>query len=234
VAVERDDEMADEIERRYLSPGAPGLGPARLEIIRDDILAVSLRSIARARGADRVRVIGNIPYRITSPLLHWFTAEIASVTMGVFTMQREVAERLLAEPGNKAYGSLTLAVMRRARVERVMHLSAGAFRPAPKVRSTVVRLVPNERPAVDVPDEALLETIIRKSFNQRRKMLRRSLVDEGTWKSVDVKTAALRAGIALERRPEELSLADFGRLATALWELGYRSQGNPEQGSPQC
>jgi len=219
VAIERDPAMADELERRYLGPGAPRLAPGGLTLVRADVLTTSLAELADARGVARLFVIGNIPYRITSPILHWFTGQLNRVTRGVFTVQREVAERLLAKPGGKAYGSLTLSIMRHATVERVMHLAAGAFRPPPKVKSTVVRLEPRTQPAVVVPDEAFLESVIRRSFNHRRKMLRASLTAESFWSAEAVTAAGARARIELSRRPEELSLAEFGRLATALWEL---------------
>jgi len=220
IAVERDREMADELERRHLTPGAAGVEPGRLEVLRGDVLETSLPDLADAHGVARLAVIGNIPYRITSPILHWFTGSIARAAVGVFTMQREVAERLLAKPGGKAYGSLTLSVMRRASAERIMHLPPGAFRPPPKVKSTVIRLTPHTEPAVIVPDEELLESVIRKTFNQRRKMLRTSLAAEGSWSAEAIAAAGARAGIDLSRRPEQLSLAEFGRLATALGGMG--------------
>lgn len=214
VAVEADGRLADELVSRYAGGGG-------LDVLRCDILEVSLAAICRERDVTRIKVIGNIPYNITTPILLWLIEQATSVERAVLTIQREVADRLLAAPGNKSYGSITLFLRQRAEVRRVRDIKAGAFLPPPKVDSTVVSIVPRARPAVEVPSEPLLEALVRRSFGQRRKMLRSSLSSRAPWSREDLEEAARRAGVSLASRPEELPLEAFGSLCRALYGLGH-------------
>jgi 16S rRNA (adenine1518-N6/adenine1519-N6)-dimethyltransferase len=151
------------------------------------------------------------------------------VTLAVLTVQKEVAERLLAPPGCKDYGSLTLAVRQRVEVSRVRDIPAEAFRPPPRVDSTVVRLVPRARPLVEAEAPALMKGLIRLAFQQRRKMLR-SALQAGPWEKAQLASAARDAGVALTARAEELALEDYGRLADALWRTDHRFADAMEHG----
>jgi 16S rRNA (adenine1518-N6/adenine1519-N6)-dimethyltransferase len=155
--------------------------------------------------------VGNLPYNISSPILFRLLelqrrhAAFADATVMV---QREVADRLVAKPGTKDYGVLTVMLGLHTRIVRLLDLPPGAFRPAPKVRSTVVQLTFGP-PAVRVPDEALFERMVKAMFGQRRKTVSNAL------KAFDATAPAVVAlsGIDGRRRPETLDLAEMARLA---------------------
>jgi 16S rRNA (adenine1518-N6/adenine1519-N6)-dimethyltransferase len=159
----------------------------------------------------RFRVVGNLPYYIASPILvqliEWHRREgvFADATVMV---QREMADRLVAKPGKKAFGVLTVLLGQHARITRVLDLPAAAFKPAPKVRSAVIRLEFGP-PAVRVVDEALFERMVKAMFGQRRKTLANAL------KGFDPTAPAVLAlaGIDGMRRPETLQVEEMGRLA---------------------
>jgi len=225
VAVERDPRLADELERRLGAGGS-------LEVCRGDILEVRLEDVCHRVGARRLKVIGNIPYRITSPILHWLLDQASHLVVAVLTVQQEVGERVLARPGGSNYGSLTLAVERKAEAQKILTLPPQAFRPAPRVASMVLRLVPRRAPAVRVPDEDFLERLIRLGFSQRRKMLRTSLLSRVPWSARELGAAAAAAEVSLTRRPQELSLEEFGRLSSALWTVCAREPGEAPGEAP--
>jgi 16S rRNA (adenine1518-N6/adenine1519-N6)-dimethyltransferase len=159
----------------------------------------------------RFRVVGNLPYYIASPILirliewHRRDAVFADATIMV---QREMADRLVAKPGTKAYGVLTVLLSQHARITRLLDLPTTAFKPPPKVRSSVVRLEFGP-PAVRVVEEALFERMVKAMFGQRRKTLANAL------KSFDPTAPAVLAlaGIDGRRRPETLQLTEIARLA---------------------
>jgi 16S rRNA (adenine1518-N6/adenine1519-N6)-dimethyltransferase len=164
-----------------------------------------------AQPARRFRVVGNLPYGISSPILfrlleihrrHQFFAD------ATLMLQREVADRLLARPGTKDYGVLTVLIAMHARISRLLDLPPGAFTPPPKVRSTLVRLAFGPA-AVRVSNEALFDRIVRTMFTQRRKTLTNAL------KRLDpaATTVLQQAGIDARRRPETLQLTEIARLA---------------------
>jgi 16S rRNA (adenine1518-N6/adenine1519-N6)-dimethyltransferase len=159
----------------------------------------------------RLRVVGNLPYNLSSPILfrlidlHRRHGMLADATL---MLQREVAERLAATPGTKAYGTLTVSAQMHTLITPVLQLPPGAFRPAPKVHSSVVRLEFIE-PAVRILDEALLDRLVRALFSARRKTLTNAL------KQFDPRGAEVlaRSGLEGRRRPETLTIAEFARLA---------------------
>jgi 16S rRNA (adenine1518-N6/adenine1519-N6)-dimethyltransferase len=165
----------------------------------------------RAAEPRRFRVVGNLPYNITSPIL--FRLLEMDRRHGFFTdatvmMQREVADRLVARPGTKAYGALTVMVGTQAHVTRLLDLPPSAFKPAPKVRSRVVRLEFGQAP-VKIVDGELFERMVKAMFSQRRKTLLNAL------KAFDPTAAAVLglAGIDSRRRPETLQVTEMARLA---------------------
>ena len=170
-----------------------------------------------ARG--RIRVVANIPYSITSPLVlrllrgrTWFDALF-------LTVQREVAARLSAAPGSKAYGALTLACRYRAEAYPLLAIPRAAFDPVPEVESTLVRFDLLEAPRVSVGSETRLFRVIRAAFGQRRKTLRNALRGAG-WAEAPLDAGLARAGLLGSRRGETLSLEEFGRLSDALPDAG--------------
>jgi 16S rRNA (adenine1518-N6/adenine1519-N6)-dimethyltransferase len=162
-----------------------------------------------------VRVAGNLPYNISSPILFVLlraARQGAAIADATLMLQFEVAERLTAAVGTKEYGVLTILTMLHASVTRLLTLPPGAFRPMPRVRSAVVRLT-FRPPPVQVKDEARLENLVRTLFMQRRKMLVnavRSFADQG---GVEPSRLLAEAGIDPRRRPETLQLTELARLA---------------------
>ncbi len=200
-AIERDRRALPALQE--IAAAAPG----RLTIVEGDALAFDY---AQLSGELPVRIVANLPYNVATPLLvGWLSAEPwppfwASLTL---MFQREVADRIVAKPGSKTYGRLSILVQWRARAKRLFEVPARAFTPPPKVTSAIVRLEP--RPdARSVPVRAL-EAVTAAAFGQRRKMLRSSL--RQLWPDAD---AVLKeAGIEPTLRAEDLPVAGFLRLA---------------------
>ena len=162
-------------------------------------------------GAD-LRVIGNLPYNISSPLL-FRAAEFSGIIRDChFMLQREVVDRMAAEPGSKVYGRLSVMLQYRFQVEKLFNVPAGAFRPTPQVDSAFVRLVPHAVLPAPAQDERLLGDVVTKAFSQRRKTVRNALSDFATAEELSA------LGIDPRLRPENLSLADFVRVANAVSE----------------
>lgn len=169
---------------------------------------------AAAGQARRFRVVGNLPYNLSTPILFRLIdlqQQHRLFTDATIMLQREVADRLVAAPGRKEYGVLTILVGLHARVVRLLDLPPGAFRPAPKVRSSVVRLA-FEPADVRVADPVLLEQVVKRIFGQRRKTLANAL--KGLAPVPQAVLAA--AGIEPRRRPETLGLAELSRLVDAV------------------
>lgn len=183
----------------------------RLVIHQADALRFDYQGLAGSLGTP-LRVVGNLPYNISTPLLFALLAAAESIRDMLFMLQREVVDRLGAEPGTSHYGRLSVMVQQRARVERILRVGPGAFRPPPKVDSAVVRLTPlprEQRPApVDDPDT--FERVVRSAFNQRRKTLRNAL--KGLATAETIAASKLDPG----QRPETVSIVGFARLANAL------------------
>ena len=210
LAVELDRVMAEELRRRWGDE-------ERFGLVEGDALEVRLPDAA---DGDPVWVAGNLPYAITSPLLFHFLDQIdrARVAGMVFMIQKEVAERLAADPGTKAYGALTVGVRLVADVERLFDVGPGAFRPPPAVVSSVIRLTPHHRLGLDEARRERLGRLVQALFGQRRKQLQKSLRTLAGLALDQAATArvAERSGLDLARRPETLSPEEFLALEAAL------------------
>jgi 16S rRNA (adenine1518-N6/adenine1519-N6)-dimethyltransferase len=163
----------------------------------------------------RIRVVANIPYYITTPLILRLVRRREMFDAMFLTLQREVAERLTAPPGEKAYGSLTLACQYWASVRTVFHIPRTAFYPVPEVDSALVRFDLLDAPRVSTADPERLFAVIRAAFGTRRKTLRNALARAG-WPSLAVETALEAAGIEGRRRGETLALDEFARVSEML------------------
>jgi 16S rRNA (adenine1518-N6/adenine1519-N6)-dimethyltransferase len=164
------------------------------------------------------RVAGNLPYNVASPILFRlidFARSGLPIVDATVMLQREVADRLLAAPGTGEYGLLTVLVRHRASVTRLLNLPPGAFRPAPKVQSTVVRLEFHEASPV-VVDESILAGVTSAVFTRRRKTIANALLAYGGVTSATATRALAAAGIDPARRPETLTIGEFGQLADAV------------------
>jgi 16S rRNA (adenine1518-N6/adenine1519-N6)-dimethyltransferase len=194
--------------------------PARLpevHVIQEDFLDADLTDILRDEPKP-VRVVGNLPYNVGSPILFKLLHDADEgrlLSDATLMLQKEVADRLVAEPGSDAYGALAIQVALLADAERILSLPPGAFRPPPKVRSAVVRLRFRD-PAIDVGDRSTFERLVRGLFLQRRKTLANALKPVAD--SVGRSTAELieRAQVDGRKRPEALTLGDMARLARAM------------------
>ncbi|MES2819509.1 MAG: 16S rRNA (adenine(1518)-N(6)/adenine(1519)-N(6))-dimethyltransferase RsmA [Pseudomonadota bacterium] len=159
-----------------------------------------------------LRVVGNLPYNISTPLIFHLLEHAHLFRDMHFMLQKEVVERLAATPGGGDWGRLSIMVQYHCRVEHLFNVGSGAFKPAPKVDSAIVRLVPHSELPYPAKDHRLLERVVREAFNQRRKTLRNTL------KALLDNEAIEAAGVDGSLRPEQLDLAAFVRLADQLSE----------------
>ena len=186
-----------------------------VEILQGDILEQNLDELAEKLGGRSIKVVANLPYYITTPILMTLLESKLPIVSITVMVQREVAERMQASPGGKDYGALSLAVQYYAAAEIVANVPQHCFLPRPKVGSAVICLKKYREKPVQVENETLLFRIIRASFNQRRKTLVNGLKNAGFAK--DKITAALQALELPETvRGETLSLAQFAALSAAL------------------
>ncbi len=200
--------------------------PDRLDVIDGDALKVDVRPLIAGAAPGSVRVVANLPYNVgTMLLVNWLSTDpwppwFSSLTL---MFQREVAERIVAEPGDKAYGRLAVLTGWRASARILFDVAASAFVPPPKITSSVVHLVPRAAPLPCTL--AHLERVTEAAFGQRRKMLRQSL------KSLGVDTAALleRTGVEETARAEEIDVTGFVALANAYAAL--KVAGRPAPGA---
>lgn len=187
-------------------------GEERLEIVCQDVTRVNLDSLIPKE--NKVKVVGNLPYHIASWLILHLTEKRWWEVM-VFTIQREVAQRLLAPPRDKARGALTVIVSYYADIERLIDIPPQAFYPAPKVSSTVVRIKPANREVV-AKDEKFFKNLVKAGFSFRRKTLSNSLAKELGIAKQRMKQTLAEANIPEKARAEELEVEDFIKLSNIL------------------
>ena len=203
IAVERDDRCLAALEQ------VATVADGRLHVVAGDALAIDIAALAAQYGT--LRVVANLPYNISTPLLIRWLKQLSLFDRFVLMFQSEVADRLAAEPGSKAYGRLSVAAQWRCEVRPLFTLPPRAFTPAPKVSSTVVELTPRDLPRGEA-DPDILEEVVAAAFGQRRKMLRAAL--KGTF--ADPKAVLTGVGIAPEARAETVSIEGFCALAREL------------------
>ena len=178
-----------------------------LRLIEGDVLGVDFTALATGIGVDKIRLVGNLPYNLSSPILFHALDHANAIRDMHFMLQKEVVERMAAPPGNKVYGRLSVMLQAYCAVTPLFTVPPGAFRPAPKVDSAVVRLLPRAADSIGIDDRARFAAIVRAAFGQRRKTLRNAVA--GTVEA----EAILAAGLDPGARAEQLSVADFVRLA---------------------
>ncbi|HET8870512.1 MAG TPA: 16S rRNA (adenine(1518)-N(6)/adenine(1519)-N(6))-dimethyltransferase RsmA [Aquabacterium sp.] len=190
--IELDRDLAARLRKR-----------AELTVIESDVLKVDFRALSEERSA-KLRVIGNLPYNISSPILFHLLPCADRIVDQHFMLQKEVVERMVAAPGGKDYGRLSVMLQWRYDMELVVDVPPESFTPPPKVDSAVVRMVPlTTPPAVD---PAVLGELVAVAFSQRRKILRNTL---GKW----IEDKGLEADFDLQRRAEEVPVSDYLQLA---------------------
>ena len=177
---------------------------AQLRVVESDVLRVDFAALARDVGAPKLRVVGNLPYNISTPILFHLLAHVDVVQDQHFMLQKEVIDRMVAMPATADYGRLSVMLQWRYDMENVLFVPPDAFEPPPRVDSAVVRMVPlPQPPALDV---ALLEELVKVAFSQRRKLLRHTL---GQW----LQARSFPGDFDVQRRAEEVPVAEYEALA---------------------
>ena len=179
-------------------------------LINEDVLEFDISKLARSVDA-RFTVVGNIPYYISSPIIEWLINNRQSVSQAFLTVQKEFAQRVVAKPGSKIYGSFSCFVQYYMHSTICFDIKKGSFHPVPKVDSSFLQLEVRIEPPVRVEDESVLFKVIRAAFNKRRKTLRNSLF--GIIAAKDLESFLADSGLNSNIRPEDLNLQDFANLA---------------------
>lgn len=193
-----------EIDRDLVAALAADPMLAGLDIMEADVLDVDLAGLG-----PELRLVGNLPYNVSSPILFWALGQLEQVRDLHFMLQKELVDRMAAGPGSRTYGRLSVMVQYRCRVEPLFDVAPGSFHPVPRVRSTVFRLTPRDGPEPAAADERRLAEVVRRAFQQRRKTIANALAGV-----VDAATLSA-AGIDPRSRAEQLSVADFVAIANA-------------------
>lgn len=190
-------------------------GRPEVTVVQGDILDTDLAALAEDISA--LKVIGNIPYNRTSPIVFRLLERPRPAEI-VIMVQKEVGERMLAAPGSRTYGALSVGVRVLARVERVLRVRRTAFRPVPRVDSVVVRIRPFHPPRISATRERTVRVLTRAAFQRRRKQFQRILRDEPAYRLSHRAVAEVeaRSGLDLTLRPEVFAPEDFVRLAELL------------------
>lgn len=199
---------AIEFDRDLLQPLTTAAQPhGALTLIHANVLDVDFTELAAGR---QLRLVGNLPYNLSSPILFHVLDHAAVVQDMHFMLQKEVVDRMAAGPGSKVYGRLSVMLQAYCTVTALFTVPPGAFRPPPKVDSAVVRLVPRDPASIGIHDPARFAAVVRAAFGQRRKTLRNAL------QAVCDADALHAAGIDPQARAEQLPVTDFVHLANTL------------------
>jgi 16S rRNA (adenine1518-N6/adenine1519-N6)-dimethyltransferase len=207
ILAELDRDLAAKLREEYAETPA-------VRVIEGDFLDLTLENVSTDPA--RLKVIGNIPYNITTPILFSLLERRPRPLLIVLMVQREVADRIVATAGSKTYGALAVGVQSVAEAERVLNVSRRAFRPTPDVDSTVVRIVPHQPPRLTSETESDLRELTRRAFGQRRKQFQRIIRDGYGLDRAAVEELEHRTGMDLRQRPETFPAARFIDLANAL------------------
>ena len=191
---------------------------SNVRIINEDVLKLDINRIIEEEQAERVKIIGNLPYYITTPIIMKLLDEEVKAESITVMMQKEVADRIKAGPGSKAYGAISAAVQYYCTVEKIIDVPRTVFVPQPKVDSVVLKFKLREQKAAVVQDKRLFFECIKAGFGQRRKTLLHSLQTvRGTSKEV-IAASLAAAGIDASRRAETLTLEEFGKISNEVYK----------------
>ena len=197
-AVEFDRDLVQALRRRYASR-------PQVSIHEADALSFDFASLGSS-----LRLVGNLPYNISTPLIFWLLNFRQNIVDAHFMLQREVVERICAEPGSKAFGRLTIMLGCHMESVALFDVPPGAFTPPPKVMSSVVRMRPRPSGAMDIANEAILEAIVKLAFSRRRKTLKNAL--SGLAEAGDIESAGLDFGM----RPEQVAIPGWVSLSNII------------------
>jgi 16S rRNA (adenine1518-N6/adenine1519-N6)-dimethyltransferase len=210
IAVERDRDLLPVLREEM-----KGLD---VEVREENAATFDLRAVAAEVGR-RVVVVGNLPYQLSSELLFHVEEQRDAAVRAVFLLQREVTERVAADPGGKVYGVISVLLQLHADIDVPHHVPASAFTPPPEVESAVVRLQFRDAPRADPGDERLFRRVVKAAFSQRRKTLANSLKGARVAGPDEMAAAFASAGIDPQRRAETLSVEEFAALTRAIAPL---------------
>jgi 16S rRNA (adenine1518-N6/adenine1519-N6)-dimethyltransferase len=217
-AIELDDQLAAALRDRFSDVPS-------FHLVHQDVMQVPLTAVSEHIAA--AKVVGNIPYNITSPLLFRLLEREHRPALIVVMVQKEVADRIVAAPGAKDFGALSVGVQAVASAERLFVVPRGAFRPAPSVDSAVVRIVPRRPFELTADEEQDLRTLTRSAFGMRRKQLQKILRSSDSYGlgADEVERLGAQLGRSLTSRPEELAASEFVQLSRLLRQAGYPHEG---------
>jgi 16S rRNA (adenine1518-N6/adenine1519-N6)-dimethyltransferase len=201
IAIEKDPRFIDKLKEITVPFG-------NIELVHQDALGIEFKKFYLG---NKLKVVSNLPYSVSSPILIKLLDEREVFSLMVLMVQKEVGERIVASPGTKAYGSISVLIQTYMDAEIKLHVPPSAFWPQPKVESVVLKLIPLSSPRVNVPDERFFRRVVKAAFSSRRKILANSL---SSIFPRDMVEAILKAAeIDRKRRAETLSLEEFGRIA---------------------
>ncbi|HHW47782.1 MAG TPA: 16S rRNA (adenine(1518)-N(6)/adenine(1519)-N(6))-dimethyltransferase RsmA [Clostridiaceae bacterium] len=219
--------IAIEIDRRLIGALTENIKPFNnVQIINNDILKLDIkRDVLSAENTgsggfvpENIKVVANLPYYITTPIIMKFLEEAEGINMLVLMVQKEVADRMVAKPGGKDYGVLSVAVQYYSTPERIFDVPPGCFVPPPDVHSTVIRLRINKEPPVKVDDKEMFFKVVKAAFGQRRKTLLNALSNSGYFNldKEKIKQILNNLGISENLRGEALSITQFALLSNSF------------------
>ena len=200
-AVELDRDLIVRLQKRF---------GERLALHAGDALAFDFASLVETREKPTLRIVGNLPYNISSPLLFHLIAFAPLVVDQHFMLQNEVVERMVAEPGSKAFGRLSVMLQYRYAMDKLLDVPPESFQPPPKVDSAIVRMIPYAPHELADVDPTVLGTLVTAAFSQRRKMLRNTLAEYRETVDFDA------LGFDLARRAEDVPVDEYVRVAQAI------------------
>ena len=214
--VEVDPTLADRLEQRFAKADTVAIMTA--DFLRLDLSTLAPPSVSSAPSP--IHVVASLPYQVATPIVFRLLEHRTQFPEATVMLQKEVAERICAAPGTKAYGVLSVLIQLYAEVETICLVEAQSFFPAPKVQSQVIRLVFHAEPRVAVHDEKMFRRLVKGAFGQRRKTLRNALRTAGF---LDLEDTAAQLNIDLQRRGETLQLEEFAALANAITASGLHA-----------
>jgi 16S rRNA (adenine1518-N6/adenine1519-N6)-dimethyltransferase len=209
-AVEIDKRLCSYLERRFQHAD-------NLRIVNQDVLKIDLEELIGS--GNTCKVVGNLPYQITSPVLSYLLENKKLIPCCVLMVQKEVALRICASPGNKDWSPLSIAVQLHSNVKILFHLKPGSFFPPPQVDSSVIRIDFIREPRILIRNQKLFFKVVRSAFGQRRKMVANSLAANLDLPKGKVEVILTKAGIDPRRRAETLSLKEFATLSSTVGDM---------------
>lgn len=220
LCIEAGSVIAIELDRRFITILEDVLGNYNnYKIIHGDILDIDLRSLLETeRFLGEVKVVANLPYYITTPVIMKLLEEELGLNSIVVMVQKEVADRITAKPGGKEYGALTIAISYYGTPSIVYDVPPSSFVPEPGVNSSVIRIDLTQKPSCEIKDKKLFFKIIKAAFSQRRKTIQNSLANSGIFEfdKENIKILLNSAGISEQSRPETISFETFAAFSNII------------------